>query len=268
MPSLVQTKDLTLLVVEDNRINQKVVTAQLNQLGFMPHLAVSGADGLHAAKRHPYDIILMDCELPDMDGLEVTRHIREHELREGLSRSFIVAVTAHSSSNYHTECKAAGMDDYISKPIRIEDLRNTLDKAKQRIATAHSSPKSGNVPAVNEFALDQAVVSDLQSLSGDGSSISISLIVSMFFEDAPLVYDQLTEGIQEGDLGKISTAAHKLAGSASLFGALKFSELCRQMESEARQYNLAGAREIMPDLKVGFEQTLLALEEWQNSLAG
>jgi CheY-like chemotaxis protein len=118
---------LCILLAEDNLINQKVALLMLKKLGYMADTAINGKEVLRALEIHHYDIILMDIQMPEMDGLEATRQIRE---RWPDKRMKIVAVTAHALDFTRKDCLDAGMDDYITKPLTIEDLKMVLDMAK------------------------------------------------------------------------------------------------------------------------------------------
>ena len=118
-----------LLLAEDNAVNQKVALLMLGKLGFRADIAANGLEVLEAMKRQPYDIILMDVQMPDMDGLEASRQIRLHEAETG-AHCWIIALTANAMQGDREVCFAAGMDDYISKPIKTEELRAALDRVR------------------------------------------------------------------------------------------------------------------------------------------
>jgi CheY-like chemotaxis protein len=124
---------LKILIVEDNLINQKVALRVLQQFGYHADLAASGKEAVDAVRRHKYDLLFMDVQMPEMDGLEATRHICA-----GVNRSrkpYIVAMTANAMKEDREECLAAGMDDYLSKPVRAEEIKNAIERAAAAVKT-------------------------------------------------------------------------------------------------------------------------------------
>ncbi|HEX8295976.1 MAG TPA: PAS domain S-box protein, partial [Chthoniobacteraceae bacterium] len=166
----VSTSKLRLLIAEDNVVNQKVALHQLQKLGYMADVVENGREALEAIETGTYDLVFMDCQMPELDGYAVTREVR---LREGSERkTWIVAVTAHSLEGDREKCLAAGMDDYVSKPVKTEDLRSALDRFRgvRRIeAEVRTTGAAG--------AIDPKVISAFRDLDdGTGSNLLISLI--------------------------------------------------------------------------------------------
>ena len=127
---------MRILLAEDNIINQKVATRILSQMGYRPDVVQDGVEVLDALERAKYDVILMDLQMPNMDGLEATRQIRK--LYEGPKRPWIIAMTANAMDTDRDNCFAAGMDGYLSKPVRIRGARNRIDPFIRRILDRRS----------------------------------------------------------------------------------------------------------------------------------
>ncbi|VVB72893.1 putative methanogenesis regulatory protein FilR2 [uncultured archaeon] len=132
--SATEKHDLAILLVEDNPVNQKVATVMLKRLGYTTDVAVSGSEALQALEHKSYDLILMDIQMPDMDGLETTCRIRERNTSQG--QPCVVAMTAYALDDDRDEFVQAGMNDYLSKPIRMEELRRILDRCEKKVSTS------------------------------------------------------------------------------------------------------------------------------------
>ena len=149
-PALAVRLPFNILIAEDNVVNQKVATAVLLQFGYQTDLVASGKEAVEAVERQKYDIIFMDIQLPEMDGLEATRVICSHTSRS--ERPYIVAMTANAMKEDRDLCLAAGMDDYLSKPIRPEEIKAAIERGTK----AHQAGLiSGNVPSVGQKPLNR-----------------------------------------------------------------------------------------------------------------
>ncbi len=139
---------LRILLVDDNAINQKVAVRILQQMGYRPEVAANGREALDAIERQPVDLIFMDVMMPEMDGMEATRHIRKRQMsgehKNYQSHIIIVAMTAHAMQGDREKCLAAGMDDYLAKPIRPKDVRDMIVKWGGKAAMDSSRPRDGS----------------------------------------------------------------------------------------------------------------------------
>ena len=222
------------LVVEDNPVNRRLVTDQLRVLGYRAVVVEDGPSALQAIDSDDYDIVLMDCEMPGMDGYETTRLIRQRD-SEGASVA-IVALTAHASTGARARCEDAGMDDYLSKPVRLKSLAAMIDKwaAAKRpsagISTSGKLAKRSDEIAIEQ--LDPEALDELRVLSrGTGRNLIRELTDTLLSE-----FDQvrIKTALKGGDLGSLAGWAHSLKGSTAVVGARRFSELCAETESSAR----------------------------------
>jgi CheY-like chemotaxis protein len=139
-PFVESSRPMRILLVDDHEINRKVASLMLNKLGHKPDLAANGLQALEALRQRTYDVVLMDVQMPEMDGLETTRQIRFDPELTGAHRPWIIAVTAHASNSDREECLAVGMDDYLSKPVHIDRLRAILERVPLRVAPVMVKP--------------------------------------------------------------------------------------------------------------------------------
>ncbi|HEY2106573.1 MAG TPA: response regulator, partial [Candidatus Binataceae bacterium] len=227
-----------ILLAEDNASNRKVALWQLDKLGCSADVVTNGVEALEALARSAYDVVLMDCRMPQMDGNEATRQIRR---REGSARhTWIVAMTAHAMEQDKKKCLEAGMDDYLTKPVTLESLANTLRRVLGEKADPASSPPRAiaepppdAVPAPVVDAVPAPVVdaATMASLRAKGDLLP-GLIDTVMVE----IPEQLTEigdALARRDFAGAAVAAHSLRGTARLFGAARMDELAAAVEQAA-----------------------------------
>ncbi|MBK9130822.1 MAG: EAL domain-containing protein [Gammaproteobacteria bacterium] len=221
------------LVVEDNRANQIVVAGMLERLNIKPTLVYGGMEAMQRLRNQSFDIILMDCNMPGMDGYETTTRVRAHE--SGKNRTPIIAMTANTLEGDIEKCLSAGMDDYVSKPLKLGVLKEMLAKwlkpGQQRdAATAPATrprPSTAWEPKNLEESLDQEFFSELRETIG-GAFINM---INVFLEDMPIYMDELGSAINEGRTDQVGNIAHTVKGSSSNIGANKLADLCRRIEA-------------------------------------
>src|SRR5471030_831278 len=212
------------LVAEDNRTNQMVAAAMLAMHGCQCEFAFNGREAVDAAQRQRYDLILMDCSMPEMDGYEATAHIRAAEEALG-RRTPLVAMTANTQRGDAEKCLAAGMDDYLAKPITLIELRHKLDKwlphgDAHAYATEHDAAPSDNAPE----PVDRALFGKLRELLGS----TLAHAVTPFLEDTPVYLDELEQALRSGDIEAARARAHALKGSSGNLGAVLLAQLAGQ----------------------------------------
>ena len=238
------TAPLRLLVAEDNAVNRQLVVALLRRLGYHADLAETGLEALDALERKTYDVVLMDVQMPELDGLEATRLIRE---RFGTRRPTIIAMTANAMEGDREECLAAGMDDYLSKPIH----RHELARALARCAAAHA-PET----------LDRAVLQTLVSSFGGGDEgrRTVAELVGTFLDDAVAQLVTLRGAIERRDSDETRRVAHTLKSNGATFGARPFAELCRELEARAREGDLGETPDLLARVDDEWERVREALQ--------
>ncbi|MCD6050263.1 MAG: barA 6 [Verrucomicrobia bacterium] len=229
-----ERQTLRLLLAEDNPVNQKVAMKILERLGYEADYAGNGLEVLEAVRRMPYDVILMDCQMPEMDGYEATRRIRqaaaagmEGQNKTDLKKVYIIALTANAMAGDREACLAAGMDDYISKPIRREDLEAALARTPKAIKPA--APAGGPTVRLNRNVLDE-----LKSLKGDDGSDPLSEIIQSFLTHSPQMMAEIQAMTAAGKVEEVRMAAHSLKGCAANLGAEKLASLCADLEKAAK----------------------------------
>ncbi|MGD9022846.1 MAG: response regulator, partial [Deltaproteobacteria bacterium] len=216
LPEQRAARPLNVLLVGDNIVNQKVVTAILKKRGHAVTLASTGHEALSTLERERFDVVLMDVQMPEMDGFEATGLIREKEKVDG-EHVPIIAMTAHAMQGDREKCLAAGMDDYISKPIRPEDLLSVIDKTLNALTknkdSGRGDSKEVEVPAEDVFDVSEA----MKAVSGDKGLFEE--IAALFAQSAADNMGKIRQGIAARNAIAVEEAAHSLKGSVANFGA-------------------------------------------------
>lgn len=220
---------LRVLLAEDNVINRAVAVGILGKRGHSLVHAENGREAVEATRREVFDVILMDVQMPEMDGFEATRQIRELEKATGI-HTRIVAMTAHAMMGDRERCLAAGMDDYISKPLRKEDLLRVLTPAE----CDNDEDKAG-IPSSERRA----------RLFGqcDGDEDLIDELVSIFHENTPQILVAIREAVETRNGPELAAQTHKLLSSLSYFGAVEAEGLAIRLETQGRKNDFRGAKE-------------------------
>jgi CheY-like chemotaxis protein len=216
---------LHLLVAEDNLINQKVALRMLERLGYRADVAGNGLEAVEAVRRQKYDLVFMDVQMPEMDGYEATAQIRR---LEGTSRhTTIIAMTANALQGDREKCLAAGMDGYIAKPIRQNDLVSALKEHPSEVTGARMSAREGKA---SSDLLDESILTDLRELAGPEDPDLVEQLLGMFIADTPRSIEQMTAGAVSGDWEVVRKAAHKLKGTCKQLGIIGMVDLCQRLE--------------------------------------
>jgi signal transduction histidine kinase/CheY-like chemotaxis protein/HPt (histidine-containing phosphotransfer) domain-containing protein len=241
------------LVAEDNVVNQKVVVRMLERLGFSADVVSSGNEAVSAARRGGYAAILMDGQMPGMDGFQATTHIRSEESER---RTPIIALTASAMAADRDRCLASGMDDFIPKPVTPEQLDVVL-----RRWIAGAGPAAPAVPPAARARtgpLDWEVLGDLLSVTPPGF---LADIVTLFYRDAATALTDLRIAWRDDDLVGWRRVAHKLRGGCATLGARSMMELCTTMEEMDHDALVARGEDVLHGLEVAFGATRVALDE-------
>jgi PAS domain S-box-containing protein len=250
---------LRILVAEDNAVNQKVALGQLSALGYSADLVEDGVRALELLARNPYDVILMDCQMPRMDGYEATRRIRELEQsgpearRRG--RTNIIAMTAHAMHGDREKCLAAGMDEYLSKPLLLEELAAVLEQVGAR---CKSYEPLADVIAVPEMSQRLNLVS-MDRIRSLGTPTLLGEILDLYLAEGPDLMARMREAQRAGDRTALERVAHTLKGSSSNVGADRLSDLLREVENECREKEAVLDEALLAAVEAELESTMEAL---------
>ena len=226
---------LRILVAEDNAVNQQLVYRLLTKQGHMLALVSDGAEAVSALDSQSFDLVLMDVQMPNMDGFEATSAIRERERATGIHVP-IIAMTANAMKGDRERCLEAGMDAYLSKPLRARQLFEAVEEFNGSQADGQASLPSPDRQILGP-AFDEAAA--LEGLGGDAEILTT--IAKIFVEESPKRLDDIREAVRAGDSESLEQAAHTLKGSVAIFGATAASEAARRLEAMGRSRDLMHA---------------------------
>lgn len=238
---------LRILLAEDDAVNQEVALRLLGKFGYEADVVENGLGAIEALEREPYDVVLMDIQMPELDGLEATRRIVERW--PAPTRPRIIALTANATLADREACFEAGMDDYVAKPIRPDELVAALARARPLTGLVETS-------AGESAVLDRAALDRLRDTVGEEF---VGELVATFLGDAPGQLATLRGALERGDVEQARRAAHTLKSNAATFGAESLSELCRRLEEKAKSGVLAGGVELVGQAEVEYGRVEAAL---------
>jgi two-component system sensor histidine kinase/response regulator len=256
------THEDTLLIVEDNVVNQRVIEAMLGKRGFKVEVANNGREALTMLTVRSYALVFMDCQMPEMDGYAATAAIRGRE--SGTARLPIVAMTAHAMKGDRERCLAAGMDDYLSKPLRPAQLDEVLERWLGAPKPAPKAKPSALTPVAAVDNPFEALVDEarMRVFRVDYPEI-VGQLIELFVESTPPLLDELREGAESGDGDAVRRAAHKLKGSCQNIGASFMAGLADSLEqaAAAEPSELAGLERVFADTRDALRAALLVEDE-------
>ncbi len=235
------------LVVDDNSVNQKVAARMLGRIGCRVDVAANGLEAVDMVRKLPYAVVFMDCMMPEMDGYEATAAIRA--LPGPVARTPIVAMTANAMQGDREHCLAAGMDDYLSKPVRQDQLQDAV----YRWAPADTAPACPAPP------VDTAVLENFRQLQEEGQPDVVVEFIDLFLGDLPARRKAIRLALSDGDAERVRATAHALKSSAAYIGAAELARLCKEVEMAARAGDLLAAATRGADLETEAERTAVFL---------
>jgi CheY-like chemotaxis protein len=253
-------RDARVLVAEDNPVNQKVAVRMLERLGYRADVVADGLEAVEALTRIPYAAVLMDVQMPKMDGYEATAEIRRREQVSG-GNTPIIAMTANAMESDREQAFEAGMDDFVSKQVKPGELEAVLGRwiveEETASTTAPAAADGSGAPKEFDDPIDRATIESLRELGG---SEMLSELTEMFFEDARSGISAIRDAVERGDAQTVERAAHTLKGSSGNMGAQRMSALCGELQDAGVSGYLTHAPELLQGLEVEFGRVRPALE--------
>jgi PAS domain S-box-containing protein len=235
---LIPSRALKILLAEDHPVNQRLAVAVLQNWGHTVTVTPNGREALEAWSREPFDLIVMDVQMPELNGLEATRAIRRME--QGSTNHIpIIAMTAHAFKGDREQCLASGMDGYVSKPINSDDLFATIESVLHPTEQSTSDRSSLDI---RHFSFDRV----LERVGGDHQLLKE--VLQLFFQDTERSIENIGQAISRGDARELERAAHRLKGAFSNMELHAAAELASQLETMGQSAHLHGAHQLMRDI--------------------
>ena len=269
-----------ILIVEDNPVNQEVGMCMLKGFGCSVDIAENGIKALEALGGRDYDLILMDIHMPFMDGYETTEAIRKREaLQSPDCRIPIIAVTANAMEGDRKKCLNSGMDDYLSKPFSKDQVLELLIKYlqdKDSLALSSETQNDENAPVSSDSShygnaieretktlptIDQKALDNIRALQMNGTLDMLSRVINIYLTSSPNLMEKLRKSIASKDADAINTAAHSFKSNSANLGAIRLSELCKELEEMGKNNSLKTAQDSITRIEVEYEKVQASLKE-------
>ena len=257
-PSQASTrKPVRVLVAEDSPLNLQVALMQLEKLGYPADSATDGTQVLETLGRANYDIILMDCQMPEMSGYEATWQIRDREKQQEETsgsppRVYIIAMTANTEADNREKCRTSGMDDFILKPVQLPELEAALHRALADCASQKAL----------DAVIDPIIIAGLRQLRTPGKANPLGELIELFLKEAPARLQALRLALASTDIAAMSqaiSAATALKGSSANLGARNLAALCDEIEQAAKSGFLPDAAPVLAKAAEEFDRVREAL---------
>ena len=266
--------DTSILLVEDNTVNRMVAEGMLQQIRCRIDVAENGEQAVEQFCDADYDIVFMDCQMPVKDGFEATAEIREIERLSRKGRTPIVALTANALKGDRERCVSAGMDDYVSKPFTIADLKGAIDRQlggaltlrmraplvddtdDAQLAT-HVGSRTPEPQA--QDTIDRHVLDSSKGLQQSNGAELLTRIIDVFLKSAPDLLDKLLTSLEQGATREIASRAHALRSSCASVGAVMLADSCQVVEEQARREEEVTWHECAPVIEKRYRQAAAEL---------
>jgi signal transduction histidine kinase/CheY-like chemotaxis protein len=244
---------LSVLLVEDNMVNRTLALEMLQRLGCDAMHAGNGVEALDMLEKQDFDVVLMDCQMPVMDGFIATRKLRERELAKKKEPTRVVALTANALAGDREACLASGMNDYLAKPFTLAQLRNLL------------LPSKVSRSAANKVTLDHSAIEAVRQLDPDGQDRLLARLIALYRDDSSQLLADIDNGMKVSDAEAVARAAHTLKSSSANLGATNVAAIARQIENSARNGDLTDMMSSITKLRAQRTVALSELEALDNS---
>ena len=244
---------IRIMIAEDNKINQKLAQNIFEGLGYTPVIVTNGLEVIEKMRKESFDLIFMDVQMPEMDGLDATRFIIHKLLLT--KRPVIIAMTAFALEGDKEKCLEAGMNDYISKPFMIEEIVDKITKWFGQ-ENENTSQKKYTVQKTEHEILDTSIVTRLKDMASQTDPSFFKDVVNMFAEQAPGIIHEMESGLNANNFELIGQEAHKLKGSALNIGAKQLAEICREIEIGIRSGLSLDYGKMIAMLKTTYDKTM------------
>jgi CheY-like chemotaxis protein len=247
---------LKILLAEDNAVNQRLASRLLEKMGHSVTVAANGVEALAALDAENFDLVLMDVQMPEMDGLTAATAIRAKEAANG-QRVPIIAMTAHAMKGDRERCLAAGMDDYVPKPIQARELQAAVERYSCHTAC---KPAAEAAPAAEPTAATLDAQEALRFVGGDAALLQE--LVSLFLTDYPRLLCGIKDSVATGDAKKLMLHAHTMKGTIGHFAAAAAGDLADQLQVLGHRGTVAGAAELTDALEKELNRIIPTLQAW------
>ena len=247
-----EAKPLRILVAEDNQVNRKVLLLQLGNLGYTADAVANGLEAFEAIRKMPYDVVLMDCQMPEMNGYEATRAIRQLPGRARQIR--ILAVTANADPDEKRKCLNAGVDDYLIKPIDLEQLGQALRGIAGEVGAVQGEAGSGDTDSI------------VEALHSFGDAVVVVELIELFLQDAPARLTQARAALDANKAAEAGEAAHSLKGSARNLRAGQLAKACEALEKMGKTGSLDDAETLLGQVEAELQKVATLLEQQKKAL--
>jgi CheY-like chemotaxis protein len=248
------------LLAEDYPVNQVVAIRMLERSGYRVDAVNNGREAIEALSRTSYGAVLMDVQMPEMDGYEATAEIRRRE--ESGRHTPIIAMTADAMEGDRERALAAGMDDYLAKPVQREQLDAVLQRWIPHPDQESLVQKNDEATGASEDApaLDLSVLESRRGPQRDGEPDKLARIVGLFIDDVPLRLDELRQAVERGEAHKVEETAHMLKGGSGYMGGVQMAKICAEIQELGASGELSRVPELLDDLEAEFERVRPVLE--------